>query len=213
MRRSALDLLDPTRKCLIVSLKQHGRASAETLADSSFLSVGAARQHLQALVDQGFVCFEAERKGPGRPRHLYQLTSEGDSLFPQSYGAALDIVLDAVGEEGPEVRDRVIERFSQARFKRIVAAVDATPGDRVEAATQVLYNGGFLVTVSPDEGGTLVTLHHCPIVDIARRHPGICQGEAAALAAAFGGEVAERRLHRLSGDTVCSYLVGPGPRI
>ncbi len=208
MPRSALDLLDPTRKCLVVSLKQHGQASAETLADSCFLSVGAARQHLQTLVDQGFVRFEAERKGPGRPRHLYQLTAEGESLFPQAYGAALDIVLDAVGEEGPEVRDRVIERFSEARFKRIVAAVDATPGDRIEAATVVFNRGGFLVTVDPTEGGTLVTLHHCPLAEIARRHPGICQGEAMALAAAFGGEVAERRLHRLSGDAVCSYLVG-----
>ena len=42
------------------------------------VTVSGARQHLSSLERDGVVTYQRVRQGPGRPRHLYELTERGD---------------------------------------------------------------------------------------------------------------------------------------
>lgn len=207
-RHCSLDLLDPTRRVLMTILKRHGQASTETLATEAFLSIGATRQHMQALVDQGLVSFDLERRGPGRPRHLFSLTSEGQSLFPQFYEEVADSLLAAVEAEDPDVRDRVLARVAQAQMRRTLSRLDGVePPARFKEVIASLEESGYFPAVSVEGKVARVSFLHCPLMGVAPQHPGVCEAEERCIRAAFGVEGIERAAHRQEGDSVCTYLV------
>jgi predicted ArsR family transcriptional regulator len=116
MPQSCLDLLDPTRRAILVALKRLHSATAEEVAAHCFLSVGAARQHLQTLEAQGLIDHEPERRGPGRPRHRYLLTPRGEALFPKLHHEALAYLLDVAVFEGAGYMPEVEERPGETRL-------------------------------------------------------------------------------------------------
>jgi predicted ArsR family transcriptional regulator len=189
-------------------LKRHGQASTETLATEAFLSIGATRQHMQALVDQGLVSFDLERRGPGRPRHLFSLTPAGQTLFPQFYEEIADSLLAAVEAEDNEVRDRVFTRVAQAQMRRTLARLEGVdPSTRFKAAISALDDNGYFPSVAMEGKYARVSFLHCPLMGVAPQHPGVCEAEERCMRAAFGVEGIERAAHRINGDSVCTYLV------
>ncbi len=207
-RHCSLDLLDPTRRVLMTILKRHGQASTETLATEAFLSIGATRQHMQALVDQGLVSFDLERRGPGRPRHLFSLTASGQTLFPQFYEEIADALLGAIEAEAPEVRERVLTRMAQTQMRQTLARVEGVePAARFKVTIAALEDNGYFPAVSIDGRYARVAFLHCPLMSVAPQHPGVCEAEERCIRAAFGVEGIERTGHRVAGDPVCSYLV------
>ncbi len=207
-RHCSLDLLDPTRRVLMTILKRHGQASTETLATEAFLSIGATRQHMQALVDQGLVSFDLERRGPGRPRHLFSLTGSGQTLFPQFYEEMADALLGALEAEDPEVRERVLTRMAQTQMRQTLARVEGVePPARFKATIAALEDDGYFPAVSIEGRHARVEFLHCPLMSVAPQHPGVCDAEERCIRAAFGVEGIERTSHRMAGDPVCSYLV------
>lgn len=207
-RHCSLDLLDPTRRVLMTILKRHGQASTETLATEAFLSIGATSQHMQALVDQGLVAFDLERRGPGRPRHLFSLTPAGQALFPQFYEEMADSLLAAVEAEDTDVRDRVFNRVAQAQMRRTLARLEGIePSTRFKAAISALEDNGYFPSVTMEGNVARVSFLHCPLMGVAPQHPGVCEAEERCMRAAFGVEGIERAAHRVLGDSVCTYLV------
>lgn len=189
-------------------LKRHGQASTETLATEAFLSIGATRQHMQALVDQGLVAFDLERRGPGRPRHLFSLTPAGQALFPQFYEEMADSLLAAVEAEDTDVRDRVFNRVAQAQMRRTLARLEGIePSTRFKAAISALEDNGYFPSVTMEGNVARVSFLHCPLMGVAPQHPGVCEAEERCMRAAFGVEGIERAAHRVLGDSVCTYLV------
>jgi len=207
-RRSSLDLLDPTRRVLMTILKRHGQASTETLAAEAFLSIGATRQHMQALVDQGLAAFDLERRGPGRPRHLFSLTGTGETLFPQVYEDVAEAVVAAVEFEDPDVRDRVFEKVGQALLRRTMMRLESTdPAVRFREAITSLEESGYYPEVTMDGSVATVAFLHCPLINVAQQHPAICEAESRCIVAALGGENVERIALRTAGQGPCTYRV------
>jgi len=65
-------------------MKDRREITIDQLSEETLLSPGAVRQHLLALEAQGLVSYIRVREGPGRPRHVFRLTTQGEDLFPQS---------------------------------------------------------------------------------------------------------------------------------
>jgi len=207
---SCLGLIQPTRQELLRALKQHGPATAESLAAGAYLSPGAVRQHLMALEAQGLVRFEVERLGPGRPRHLFSLTETGHQLFPQAYDTLSRDLLDALKGEEPAVCARVLGRLGELQFDRHAeqfARKDIAA--RVEALRAMLEEDGFLPAVSRGDDGTMLRLGHCPVWRIAKQHPEVCELELARIQRGLGAAALERIAHRLQGAQDCSYRLPP----
>ncbi|GIW18600.1 helix-turn-helix domain-containing protein [Tepidiforma sp.] len=208
---TCLDLLDPTRRALLVALRRLGGATAEEAAAHCFLSVGAARQHLQSLEAQGLVAHAPLRHGPGRPRHRYLLTAAGEALFPKLDHEALDTLLEAIEQEAPDVRERLLRRLVEGTISRYRPAFEAHGrGSPLRGAVAVFEEAGYLPEVRETPAGIAITLHHCPIADAARRRGLLCEAEARCLAAAFDGLRVARGTFRPGGDATCTYILEPG---
>lgn len=71
-----------TRRRVLEVLKRKGPQTAQTLSRTLGITSMGVRQQLNALERDGLIQYRIERKGLGRPGHVYLLTGAGDELFP-----------------------------------------------------------------------------------------------------------------------------------
>jgi predicted ArsR family transcriptional regulator len=206
---SGLDLLNPTRRTLLVALKNLSEATTDQLAQETYLSPGAVRAHLLALESQGLVSYERLRGGPGRPRHMFRVTRSGEALFPQLYAEMANLLLAALEDEDPGVKERVYSQFFDNQVQLALGVVRSSgSGQRVRELADLVHRFGFFPTLeTPAEGTAELTLRHCPLISVARNHPAICEVECAALSTVVGSAVVFRSAHRVAGDPVCTYTI------
>src|SRR5919202_5157514 len=112
------------KKKLLYYLKIMQQAGLEELANVMKISRMAVHKHLTVLQKRGLVESIETRGHVGRPRMLYQLTSQSKTVFPKSYSAianhALDFIERNMGVQAIEkvLRERQIELFDQY-YKRL----------------------------------------------------------------------------------------------
>ncbi len=208
-RTGSLEFLSPTRQMLLVAIKNHGEATTEQLARETYLSAGAVRQHLLSLEAQGLVSYVRLREGPGRPRHVFQLTANGEDLFPQQYAQVANIFLAALDDEDPALKERVYERLVGIQVEQALERVSArSRAERLLEVHNLIERYGYFPELEVfDNGPAKLTLRHCPLVNLASNHPEICEAECAAIAEVLPGSTIERSAHRLKGDPVCVYEI------
>jgi predicted ArsR family transcriptional regulator len=205
-----LGFLSSTRQALVIAIKNKGEATTEQLAAETFLSPGAVRQHLLALEAQGLVTYLRLRDGPGRPRHVFRLTLHGEELFPQQYALMANELMRALAEEDGELFERILGRLvdAQVALAREEVTSKTRPERLLELVKFVEKFGYFPELEIVDNGQANLTLHHCPLLNVARNHPGICEIECRAMQSVLPSETIERTAHRLAGDLVCTYTIG-----
>ena len=109
-----VEFSEPKKKILYY-LKVMQQAGLEELANVMKVSRMAIHKHLVLLQNRGLVEAIETRGHVGRPRMIYQLTSQSKTIFPKSYGAiathALDFIERNMGKEGVErvLHERQIE--------------------------------------------------------------------------------------------------------
>ncbi|HEU4824309.1 MAG TPA: ArsR family transcriptional regulator, partial [Nitrososphaeraceae archaeon] len=107
------------KKKILYYLKIMQQAKLEELANVMKISRMAIHKHLAALQKRGLVESVEIRGHVGRPRMVYQLTSQSKTVFPKSYSAiashALDFIERNMGKEAVEkvLHERQNELFDQ----------------------------------------------------------------------------------------------------
>ncbi len=197
------------RRGVLSSIKEAGEASAEQIASSLGVTVGAVRQQLAALEGEGLVAHRDERSGPGRPRRRYCITPAAEALWPKRYGQLTNQLLDFVGQESPELVDKVFTRRGEARVERAAERLSGLSFDtRIEELTRILDEDGYLSQCRREaDGSWLVVEHNCAILDVARRYGAACSSELAFLRAAMPDASVDRIKHKMAGDFVCAYRI------
>src|SRR5919199_1212620 len=71
--------------------------TAQQLAEQFAISSNAVRTHLGALRTAHLVRYRSERRGVGKPTHVYELTPEAEYLLSRAYAPTLVQVLRAAG--------------------------------------------------------------------------------------------------------------------
>ena len=202
----ALANLAPTRRAVVMTLKQRGEATIEELASELSVTTSAVRQHLQSLAADGLVAHREERSGPGRPRHWYRLTAAAETLFPKRYG---ELTNQLLGFFDDAQVDGAFESRRQARTSRALARLGDRPfDDRVCELAAILDEDGYLADCSRQPDGTwMVTEHNCAVIDVARLYGQACTSEIAFLRDALPDADIERVAHMISGAHVCAYRI------
>lgn len=205
----SLEFLSATRQALLVAIKNQGEATTDQLAKETFLSAGAVRQHLLALEAQGLVTYIRLREGPGRPRHVFRLTSHGEDLFPQGYALMANEILRALTAEDGSMLQRVFDRIVEAQVQLANEQVHGqSRSERLVELAQFIEQFGYFPRLDmADDGSATLTLRHCPLFNIASEHPGVCEVECQAMRKVLGTESITRVSHRLAGDSVCAYSI------
>src|SRR3954449_2256818 len=144
-----------TRRAILMALKKRGEARAEELAALLEITPSAIRQQLGGLIGDGLITYREVRSGPGRPKHVYQLTPAADSLFPKTYSELTNELLDYIGAAQPGMVD---ELFEQRRRRRVECAAERLAGktfdERVEEMAAILDDDGYLAEARRGDDGT-----------------------------------------------------------
>jgi predicted ArsR family transcriptional regulator len=183
---------DSTRGRIVELLRPASR-TVDELAGELGLTDNAVRSHLATLERDGLVQQRGQRRGDGKPAHLYELTSEGERLFPKAYGPVLRELLDVLGERLSETDLRAVLREVG---RRVAAEYPRPPnGDprlRVERAASLLSELGGLTEVEAYEGGLRIRGYSCPLAAILPGHPEACELATSVVAEATGYPVTEQ---------------------
>jgi DeoR family suf operon transcriptional repressor len=203
--------LPTTRREILISLKKRGEASVEDLAGSMGITVSGVRQHLTGLAAAGFVTHRAVKGGPGRPRHLYRLSSGAEALFPKYYSELTNELLSYVEDEDPEVLERIFERRRRRRVEGAMARLEGRPfPEKVAELARILDEDGYLADFeSLADGSYRITEHNCAILGVARRWGLACSTEIEFLREALPEARIERVAHMMAGAHVCRYEIEP----
>lgn len=209
LARFGLSSLPETRRAILNHLKREGEARAETIAAAADITVSGARQHLMALERDGLIVHREVRDGPGRPKHLYSLTTAGDALFPRNYADLTNELLQYVGDEDPALVSRIFDRRGQRRLRQAQTYTAGLPFDaRVRAVAQMLDDDGYLAEfcrVTDDE--FMIIEHNCTVLSVAHRYSHACASELAFLQEALPDANVTRVAHQITAGHVCAYEV------
>lgn len=211
---SPLQQLPTTRRAILTLLKRRGPLDAGGVASELALTPAAVRQQLARLEEDGLLTHrdqvpdEARR---GRPRHVYELTTAAEALFPKRYG---DLTTELLGYLGGPGGAQVDELFEQRRRRRVADALPKTAhlpfDEQVVALTRILDEDGYLAEAERLPDGTWrITEHNCAILTVAHGFSQACTSEIAFIRDALPGATVRRVAHLMDGAHVCAYVVSP----
>jgi len=205
----ALAGLGPGRRGVLTALKARGEATADHLAADLGVTVGAVRQQLGPLAEEGLIAHRDDRPGPGRPRRWYCLTPAAETLFPKRYGQLTNQLLGFIEEASPDVVAEAFDRRALQREERARARLAGRSFDGVvEELARILDEDGYLADCEKlGPGYWCITEHNCAILDVARQHHEACGSELAFLRAVLPGASVERVTHIVAGGHACAYEV------
>jgi predicted ArsR family transcriptional regulator len=173
--RWARRFLESTRGKIILLLRPEARTVAE-LAEALSLTDNAVRAHLATLERDGLVRQGGERPGFRKPHFSYELTAEGEELFPKAYGPLLDQILaqfkERFGSEQLEtVMREVGRRMAAAQMVPDASALE----ERLEQAVKILASLGGQARIERDDGKVLIRGAGCPFSDATANHAEVCR--------------------------------------
>jgi DeoR family transcriptional regulator, suf operon transcriptional repressor len=205
----AMSAMGRARTAVLTALKTRGEATAEQLAAQLGITVGAVRQQLVPLSQEGLLAHRDERPGPGRPRRWYCLTPAAESLFPKRYGQLTNQLLGFIEETDPTLVSEAFVRRSRQREERARERLDGRPFDeKVGELAHILDEDGYLADCEQiDAWSWRITERNCAILDVARQHREACGSELAFLRAVLPEASVERVTHILAGGHACCYEV------
>ena len=206
-----------SRDRILHLLKTKGPQGASDLAKRLKVTAMAVRQHLAILQEEGFVIFEEERRGVGRPRRVWRLTDGAGERFPDSHGeltvGLLEAVRKAFGESGLR---KIVEERTKAQLRDYgeeMPGRGAPLEKRVAALAAIRKREGYMAEwARRNDGSFLLIENHCPICAAAEACQGLCAGELELFRELLGVPV-EREEHILDGARRCTYRIsGRSPR-
>jgi len=193
-------------------LKRDGPQEASVLARQIGISSAAVRQHLGALYRKNFVDYRPEPRPVGRPAKVWCLTSNANSLFPDSHGDLTASLIRATecafGEDGlKKVVDICAREQSLAYMRRMPK--DRSVETRLEALVSLRNEEGYMARLDPQPDGSFILVeNHCPIAAVASCCQQLCEAEQATFRMVLGSNVTLERLeHMHSGQRRCAYRI------
>jgi predicted ArsR family transcriptional regulator len=171
----------------MLRLLRRSRQTITSLADTLRLTDNAVRTHVAALEREGVVeHVGTQRDTGGKPARIYDLTSEGEELFPKAYALVLGSLVEEIARS--EGEGRAVELL-RAVGRRVGAGVPASDGTeaRAKAAAAALRSLGGDLEVTAADGGWRLKGYGCPLSAVTAGRPEVC-----ALAQALVEEITGR---------------------
>lgn len=199
-----------TRERVARSILTHGPSTAGELAGRLGLTAAAVRRHLALLLEMGFVSSHEQRirgsRGRGRPAHVYALTDRGRGAFYQAYDVlALDALRYLEESAGPDAvklfADKVVAGIEE-RFRTL----EPTRDTALDALVEALSEEGYVASLKPVATGQQLCQYHCPVANVARQYPQLCEAETQIFSRLLNSHV--QRLATIAhGEVVCNTHV------
>jgi predicted ArsR family transcriptional regulator len=174
---------------------RRSKCTVEDLARALDLTDNGVRAHLAVLERDGIVVQRGSLRrtsGGGKPAYVYELTQEGEELFPKAYeptlGRLLDVLCERLGPEESEALLRSVGRRLAEEHSRRADGAHA----RLEMAVEVLNELGGLAELEERDGALVIQGYSCPLGGVTPEHPEVCRMAEALVAEVAGVSVQEQ---------------------
>lgn len=163
--------------------------TASELAVKVGTSSNAVRVHLDGLREAGLVEFRVERRGVGKPTHVYALTAAAEYLLSAAYAPALGSILAQLrsqlnGGLRPVLREAG-KRLADSHIRHDGKAAGVT------AAVRLLRALGTQASVEQQSDRQTIRAACCPLGAVTREHADLCAFLEGALSSVVGAAVTE----------------------
>jgi predicted ArsR family transcriptional regulator len=179
----------------IVTLLRRSKSTVEDLARALDLTDNGVRAHLAVLERDGIVRQRGSLRrtsGGGKPAYVYELTQEGEDLFPKAYEPTLGRLLDVLCEHlGPEESEALLRLVGRRLAEEHSARSDGVHA-RLESAVEVLNELGGLAELEERDGALVIRGYSCPLGGVTPNHPEVCRMAEALVAEVAGVSVQEQ---------------------
>jgi predicted ArsR family transcriptional regulator len=178
----------------IVTLLRRSKSTVEDLARALDLTDNGVRAHLGVLERDGIVRQRGSVRrtsGGGKPAYVYELSSEGEELFPKAYEPTLGRLLDVLSERlGPEESEALLRSVGRRLAEEHSTQADGAHA-RLETAVEVLNELGGLAELEERDGALVIRGYSCPLGGVTPEHPEVCRMAEALVAEVAGVPVHE----------------------
>lgn len=203
--------MQQTRRDILDILRRRGQASVDELVEDLVQMRGhitsvTVRHHLGRLQQEGLVTTgELRRKhSPGRPQHIYGLTPQAESSFPNNYQRlAAGLLVEMRRHLPPEGVQSVLEGV--AREWATEADLSGLPlQQRMDAIVEYLNGLGYSAHWETGDGCVILHTSNCPYHAVTSDGIPLCEMDVQLVASLAGTQ--PRCLSQLRlGDETCSY--------
>lgn len=196
---------------ILESIKRNGAVTAKQLSEEFGMTSMGARQHLQALEEDGLLQFEDIKAKVGRPNRHWSLTQKGHDQFSDRHRDLTIQVIDAVehlfGQEGLE--KVALERENSVYQSYRTAMQDClTLPSKLQKLVELRSAEGYMAELQETPSGFLFIENHCPICKAATRCRSLCQSELNVFQRLIGDDyLVSRTEHIVEGERRCVYKV------
>jgi predicted ArsR family transcriptional regulator len=161
---------------------------------------------MEELVEAGKV---RRSSSGGKPAYVYELTQEGEELFPKAYEPTLGRLLDVLSERlGPEESEALLRSVGRRLAEEHSTQADGALA-RLEAAAGVLNELGGLAELEERDGALVIRGHSCPLAGVTPEHPEVCR-MAEALVAEVAGVPVQEHCDRGERPRCCFEIASAG---
>jgi predicted ArsR family transcriptional regulator len=204
------DQLQPTRRKIVLALKQHGGLTAAELAEMLGITSMGVRRHLTTLERDKLVRYELVQRGKGRPSYVYRLSPQAENLFPKNYAALANELLSYLAND--EGENTVIQLFERRAERRIRNAQAQLAGksfpERIQGLARILTSEGYLAEWDQENENTFwLREHNCAVHDVAHEFSAACNSEISFLEAVLPDARVSREHHMMGGELMCAYRI------
>jgi predicted ArsR family transcriptional regulator len=179
----------------VVTLLRRASFTVDELARELDLTDNGIRAHLAVLERDGIVRQRGSVRrssGGGKPAYVYELTQEGEDLFPKAYDPTLRRLLDVLVERlGPEESEALLRSVGRSLAEEHTTRADGAHA-RLETAVEVLNELGGLAELEERDGAVVIRGYSCPLAGVTPEHPEVCRMAEALVAKVAGVPVHER---------------------
>lgn len=206
--------MQETRRHILEVLRERGESTVDDLVfelrkrRGDKITAVTVRHHLTELLKENLITHPQlrHRGSPGRPQHVYSLTTQARNQFPNNYHALAFNLLAQITEQFPQEQVNVIlegvanKMASQANIPQIPFE------ERLERVVIYLNEHGYSADWEEHVDGYILKTTNCPYHQLAQSNQHLCEMDMRLIASMLG--VVPRLMSRLShGDLSCSYLI------
>ncbi len=205
--------MQETRQQILEILRNQGDSTVDELVDHlegrrGSITAVTVRHHLSKLRDDGLVDMSQKRhrSTPGRPRHVYTLTQQGLSHFPNNYQTLAETLLGQIRQRLPERDVNVILEGVTTAMAEDAHIPQGTLEERLDAVVTYLDEHGYDASWQPHDNGYVLITCNCPYHPMHKEDDDLCQMDMHLISQMLG--VVPRLLSRISNDDEsCRYLI------
>jgi len=211
MSHGLLRLGGTQQRLLRQLLMSAGGCTVEDLCLRLKISHNAVRQHLTALMANGYAERAEAIATGGRPQTRYAITLTGRELFPRNYGAIAGALLNRLeshlGNEA--VGDLLVELGSSVASAQLPLPPTQDEEGLVKSLAERLDSLGYEALPARNAGEWQVEAFNCVFHALARQNPQVCKFDLAYMEAISGRKVSLTACI-LHGEHVCRFKIKSG---